>query len=248
MAPVIDLYLEALAAAPAAHLELLARRGAAIIFAPTIPHALDSERAATRRGRKLTARERLDNRRAFSPESKTVAVYDPEIDALILPTSYTIEDRERVVLHELGHALTMKRATDKPSLLRGLSRDIAAHVFSEPYRGRDDAETRLQRIYEVLAESYVYWLSDREGEISADVMSELIFILNSVEEDKVVRFDFDQRSGRTRSRVAASRLILPGDPGVGELLASRPPDNTQLEERSLASDAESGSQEDSEAA
>lgn len=234
-APIIELYLEALAAAPARHLKILVRRGTAILFAPTIPDGLESQTAAVRRGRRLTAAERLHTRIHLSPESTTVGVFDPEIDALVFPTSYTIEDLERLVLHELGHALTMLAAEGRPELLRGLSPAIAEHVFSQHY-GRDNSARSLrERVQEALAESYVFLCCDRESEISGPMLSELLFILHTVEDERELRFDFEPGSSRSRTRVAASRLIVPGHRGLGPFLAKRPAPGTELPERPLES-------------
>jgi hypothetical protein len=54
-APIIDRYLDALSFAPSSHLALLAKRGARIVFAPTIADALTSETvgSAARRGARL---------------------------------------------------------------------------------------------------------------------------------------------------------------------------------------------------
>lgn len=115
---VIDRYLAVLAMAPPEHLDLLLRRGTRIVFAPTIEHALLSEPAKQRRAVELTARERLKLRSDYSPESGTVAIFDPSLNLLVFPTHYSARDLEHVVLHELGHALTMCLANPRPILLR----------------------------------------------------------------------------------------------------------------------------------
>jgi len=123
-APIVERYLNALSFAPRAHLEILIRRDAEIVFAPTIDAALTSEWAERRRGRALTMAEARAVRIDYGPESNAVGVYDPDTDALIFPTGYCTRDLQHVVLHELGHALTMPRATFRAQLIKNLPRRL----------------------------------------------------------------------------------------------------------------------------
>lgn len=229
----IERYLAVLAMAPAEHLDLLLRRGTRIIFAPTIEHALLSEPAAQRRQIELTARDRLKLRSDYSPESGTAAIFDPCLNLLIFPTHYCAEDLEHVVLHELGHALTMCMANPRSVLLRNLPSDIDRHIHDRGYGPDGDPETLRQRVFEVLAEAYVYTVVGRSSELPSAVMSDLMFILNTVESDDGIRFEFDEETGRTLSRMSESKLIFPSDPRFGHLLAKRPPAGAELEAREL---------------
>ncbi|HEX3241345.1 MAG TPA: hypothetical protein VHR18_14555 [Solirubrobacterales bacterium] len=232
-APIIERYLAALAMAPAEHLELLLRRGTKIVFAPTVEHALLSAPATERRSAPLTAQERLRLRSEYSPESEVAAIFDPPLDLLIFPTHYCADDLERVVLHELGHALTLYLANPRPALLRGLPREIENHISHRGYGPDGDPETLRQRVLEVLAEAYVFTLVGRADELPAAVMSDLMFILTTVEGDKGIRFEFDEDTGRTLSRVEKDRLVFPDDPELGGLLAQRPAAGIELEAREL---------------
>ena len=227
-APVIDRYLDVLALAPPEHLALLLRRGSRIVFAPTIPHALLSDAAAARRANVLTAEERLKLRADYSPESGTAAIFDPTLNLLVFPTHYVTRDLERVVLHELGHALTMVLANPRPALLRGLPPGINRHIRDRAYGPDGDPETLRIRVYEALAEAYVYVVVGRDSELPMAILSDLMFILTTVEGDKGIRFEFDEESGRTLSRLSESRLVFPDDPKLGHLLAKRPPDAMSL--------------------
>lgn len=108
--PVVDSYLRALSAAPVEHLRSLLRRGARIVFAPTIAVALTSPQLQQRRDRPLTLRECHEVHDEYAPESLVGAIYDPETDTLVFPTGYCCIDLEHAVLHELGHALTWHQA------------------------------------------------------------------------------------------------------------------------------------------
>jgi hypothetical protein len=233
-APVIDRYLDVLALAPPEHLDLLRRRGTRIVFAPTIPHALLSSIATDRRGREPTANERLQLRTKYSPESGTAAIFDPSLNLLVFPTHYVARDLERVVLHELGHALTMSLANPRVALLEELPPSIAKHVSHHEYGSENPTEALRIKVNEALAEAYVYLVVGRGSELPVELLSDLMFILSSVEGDKGIRFEFDEDSGRTLSRLHGSRLAFPGDPEWGHLLAKRPPDDAALEVRELS--------------
>lgn len=229
----IERYLAVLAMAPPEHLDLLLRRNVRIVFAPTIEHALLSEPAGQRRGVELTARERLKLRADYSPESRVNAIFDPSLDLLVFPTHYCTEDLEHVVLHELGHALTMSMANPRPLLLENLPADIDRHIRDRGYGPDGDPETMRQRVFEVLAEAYVYTVVGREQELPHAVMSDLMFILGTVESDEGIRFEFDEDTGRTLSRMSEDKLIFPDHPHLGHLLAKRPPAGAELEARDL---------------
>jgi len=90
------------------------------------------------------------------------------------------------------------------------------------------------QVNEALAEAYVYLVVERGSELPMALLSDLMFILSSVEGEKGIRFEFDEDSGRTLSRLHESRLAFPGDPDWGHLLAKRPPDGVDLEVRELS--------------
>jgi hypothetical protein len=220
---IVDRYLDALAVAPVEHMRLLQRRGAAIAFAPTIADALESDWATARRGRALTPRETMDARTRYSRARGAAAIFDPAIDALVMPTTYTAADRERVVLHELGHALTMERASIEPGLLKDLPQAIARHVSHPDYGDPRNPATLRSRVLEALAEGYVYLVVGRVAELPSRLTSDLIFILGTVIEDNArIRFDFDEDSGRTASFVDAESIIDASSAEHGALFAPEP--------------------------
>jgi hypothetical protein len=135
----------------------------------------------------------LNLRTNFSPDSGTAEVYDAGVDALIFPTSYLASDLERVVLHELGHALTLPDAVARASMLEGLPSQIAAHVERVTGEYRDPADALRAGVLEALADAYAFVLLGRANELPNALLSELIFILNTVAEDNSrIRFYFDR--------------------------------------------------------
>ena len=220
--PVIDLYLEALSYAPANHLVQLAERGTRIMFGPTIDAVLRSGWAARRRGRELSSSEARRMRIDYGPESRTAAAYDPSTDALIFPTAYRAADLADVVLHELGHALTIPRAQVRPALIEDLPSRLYRHVRSDCYTGVTPEDTLRRRALEALAEGYVYMIDGRMGQLPAALLSELTFILQTVEDGLRIRLEFETTpDGERTSRRVTQREIIDGtDPDEGHLFAS----------------------------
>jgi hypothetical protein len=214
-APVIDHYLDALSFAPDRHLEMLKARGARIVFAPTIDAALTNSWADARRGRQLSPDELLDIRRRYGPDSRAAGVYDLGTDTLIFPTAYRARDVRLIVLHELGHALTLRRAALRDALLVGLPDSMRRHIFLGGYG------SLRQQVWEALAEGYVWLVDGRIGELPSELASELTFILQTVEEDDSVRFEFQStpEGDRTASRVSRHKIIDETDPEHGAALA-----------------------------
>lgn len=235
--PIVDRYLDALARAPVEHVRLLSARKARIVFAPTVPEALESPWTADRRGRLLTSQERLDVRARYGRAAGTAALYEPEIDALILPTTYAGLDLERAVMHELGHALTMPLVSVRASLLENLPPAIASHVRDPGYGDPRESGTLRSRVHEALAEAYVYLIVGRCGELPAALLSDLLFILTAVsEEGSPLRFNFDEETGRTASFVDPATLLDSSDPDQGDLFASPSAPGERLEAVELAGD------------
>jgi hypothetical protein len=221
-APIIDHYLDALSFAPRAHVGLLTERGARIVFAPTVADALTSERAAERRGRPLDLYESWQVRVEYGPDAGVAGVYDPDTDWLVFPTAYCCRDLKRLTLHELGHALTVKRAAMRECLLERLPVRLHRHVFSSGYEVPDDpAQTLRHRVLEALAEGYIYVIEGRSAELPDALASELVFMLQTVDEDDRVRFEFEQTdtAERTASRASKREIIDGSDPEYGHLFA-----------------------------
>jgi hypothetical protein len=145
--PIIVRYLAALSYAPHEHLARLKLRGTGIVLAPTIPDALRSPWAASRRGFPLSDEEVEEAQRRYGPGARVLAAFDPRLDALILPTAYCGRDLVWCVLHELGHALTMdlawRAAPSRQDLLLGLPREVARHLRDGDYDD-PDGETAVR--------------------------------------------------------------------------------------------------------
>lgn len=222
-APVIEHYLDALSFAPASHLEQLARREAAIVFSPTIADALTSDRAANRRGRLLDLVEIARARDQYGPGSGVAAVYDPDTDWLVFPTAYCSYNLKRTTLHELGHALTVKRAEIRPSLLERLPRTLGRHVFSAHYVVDGDPDATMRnRVHEALAEGYILLISGRGDELPAVLSSELVFMLQTVDEGGRTRIEFEDADDRDcpSSQAGLNEIVDATDPEYASLFAS----------------------------
>jgi hypothetical protein len=174
-ASVSSAHLEALAVAPVPDLTRLKRTHGRIIFAETFHAAITSEESDRYRGHPVhpaTASEysALDAHQAGVP-----GVYDREIHALIFPTTFEPVDHERVMLHELGHALTLRRsyrrAHLRTDLLLGLPPQI--DLLLRAYPQGDDREAIRERVLEVLAEGYAWIVLGRWQELPGPVMQEL---------------------------------------------------------------------------
>jgi hypothetical protein len=220
-APIIDFYLDALSYAPANHLDLLRHRGTRIVFAPTVDAALTSVWAAKRRGRQLDAAEAKEIRIRYGPDACVAGAFDQVLDLLIYPSGYRTADLDQVTLHELGHALTLPRAHIRASLLNDLPRAIRNHALADHYRGATAEETLKIRVNEALAEGYMHLISGRGDQLPDALLSELIFILQSVEEGDYIRFEFEDTGDgpRTSSRVSRREIIDASDPDEGHLFA-----------------------------
>lgn len=196
-----------------------------MVFAPTIPLALRSPEAVARRGRTLTYSELVHVENTYGEASGTVAIYDPELDWLIFPTSYRAPDVERTVLHEIGHALTLPAALGfaghRPDLLRNLPTEIAAHIAQPSY---GSSNTIAVRVLEVLADAYVWVAVDRSHELPHPVLSELLAILCEMGGNAAggPRFHFDEETARTATRLDPAEIITADDPDHGHELSPAP--------------------------
>jgi hypothetical protein len=138
----------------------------------------------------------------------------------------------------------MYLANPRSSLLRDLPAEIEKHIHHRGYGPDGDPETLRQRVFEVLAEAYVFTVVGRASELPAAVMSDLMFILSAVENDEGIRFEFDEDTGRTLSRMDRAGLAFPDEPGFRALLAKRPPAGVELEARDLDQPTPAVSSED----
>lgn len=234
---VVDVYLQALSKVPADHLRFLQLRGTRVVFAPTIATALESKWAASRRGRPLSAAEALDGRARYSREAQVAALYEPELDVVILPTNWTSKAVDRVVLHEVGHALTFHQAEVRGGLLVGLPHGLAQHVLNPTYGADGDADTLRRRCLEALAEAYVYLVTGRAEGLPASLLSELVFILTAVADaDDSIRIDFPGEDQPTTLRVPVNSIIGPEDPDLGWIFSREVSPSAELEPHELADD------------
>jgi hypothetical protein len=189
-APIVGRYLMSLSRIPAHHLALLERRGTRIVFAPEIVHGMDSDLAAERRGRRLSKAERWHLNKHRSQASGTVAIYEPELDLIVFPTTYAPGDFDRAAHHEVGHALTMRDADPRPSLLRGLPSSIRAAIQEGIPADAGDQEAFRHQVVEALAEGYTYMVGGRSEIVPRELRREIDLIIGTVMEANRLRFRF----------------------------------------------------------
>jgi hypothetical protein len=98
---------------------------------------------------------------------------------------------------------------------------IRRHVYSEHYTSSTAEGTLRQRALEALAEGYIYLIDGRADELPAALTSELIFMLQTVEDGTKLRFEFEETPDgeRTASRVSPREIIDSSDPEHGHLFA-----------------------------
>jgi hypothetical protein len=232
--PVIDRYVEALSWADPTHVELFGRLGGLIVFAPTIPDGLHSDRLAFRRSKPLSETQRRNNELNYGPESGTLAVYAPEIDAVVLPTTYVGPDLERTVHHEIGHGLTLHAAygwaEGAGHLLKGLPPGIVEHLDQPSYGIPGRPGTTRLRVLEALAEAYAYICVGRAEELPPAIVSAVMDIMATMERQRRrPRSEIDEITGITASRALPSEIIRADDPDLGYLFDPRKSDPNERE-------------------
>jgi hypothetical protein len=208
----VDAYEQLFGYAPPHNLQALRRRGAIVVMAPSIADWLASPQASTRRGRELIASERRENERDYAAGSGIAAIYDPETDSLVLPTWEVSPDPLHPVLHELGHALTLRRAwvsyRHYVNLLRILPRRIQRHL-ERGYPSGDDDEAVRVRVAEMFAEAYAMVLGGRHDELPPELASALIAILGDVSDTQSAKpgWSIDPATGRTATYCRPSDMV-----------------------------------------
>lgn len=231
---VVERYWEALAHAPDQDLLRLRRTGIEIAFAPTIASALQTQWATERRGHALSADVLTDLEHEYGAASLAAAAYFSDVRALVLPTAYCAEDLEHVVLHELGHALTMDAAEPlacaSGHLLNGLPRHLRDHLALYPQGSSPDAVA--ERVHEALAEAYVLLTVGRAEELPHDLMSELFCMMSSMDSPHPTprRSGVDRQRGRSVTYLAESEMIEDRHPTRGHELAPAPMPGEEMHE------------------
>ncbi len=231
-AMVVERYWEALARAPEQDLLRLRRAGIEIVFAPTIASALQTRWATKRRGRALSANALTDLEHEYGAASLAAAAYFSDVRALVLPTAYCAEDLEHVILHELGHALTMDAAEPLASasghLLHGLPRHLRDHLALYPQGSSPDAVA--ERVHEALAEAYVLLTVGRAEELPHDLMSELFCMMSAMDSPHSTsrRSGVDRERKRSVTYLAESEMIEHRHPKCGHGLAPAPMPGEEL--------------------
>jgi hypothetical protein len=179
--PAVVEFYGTLAQAPPEHLELLRRRNAAIVFVDGFLKYATSDEANRRRRRPLDDEELADWE--SMDRRRTLGGYCSELDVLVFPTHVEQDEVERTVMHELGHALTMRlihaNGPRRRDLLRDLTPAMNAHVLR--YEQGDHPEAIRTRLNEVFAEAYRLLVAERTDAIPSHISSELAIMLSGRE-------------------------------------------------------------------
>lgn len=188
-AAILDEHVRSLAVAPEPDLRTFVGSRGQIFFAESFRAAATSDEANVRRGMPLDAAARRDYARWDASNGHIFGLYDPQIHALIFTPQVTPLNHERVTLHELGHALTLRGAWGmahlRADLLEDLPQSIAALL--DNYAQGDGREAVRERVLEALAEAYVWWVVGRWRELAQPLFGALHRLLTMGELGIVAR-------------------------------------------------------------
>lgn len=167
-APIDDAFLYGVAVAPPNNLYAFKRRGGRVLFAASFVAAVCSDEANERRGRPLGAAARGAYEDCDETSAQIFALYDPPLDAIIFSSAAPPPlNHERVVLHEFGHAMTLREwhrvAALHGELLIGLPRQIRDLLAA--YSHGDEMAALREQVLEVLAEAYAWAVLGRLAEL-----------------------------------------------------------------------------------
>jgi hypothetical protein len=178
---ILDEHVGSLAVAPVHDLQSFAQSRGRILFAESFVAAATSDIANIRRGMPLDAAGRQDYARWDAKPGHVFGLYDPQIHSLIFTTQTMPLNHERVTLHELGHALTLRNAWQfahlRADVLIDLPKPIAALL--DNYAQGDRREAVRERVLEALAEAYVWTVVGRWRELPPALFSALHGLLTN---------------------------------------------------------------------
>lgn len=177
-APVDEALLGALAVVPPNNLSSFKRRGGRIFFADTFLAAAESDQANQRRGRPLDAAVRNEYRGLDRAGDHLFGIYDQEFDALVFTGLARPLNHERVMLHEFGHAMTVRDWYRVAHLRADLLLDLPQQIqeLLKAYPQGSGHEALRERVLEVLADAYVWVLVGRWAELPP----RLLFLMQGV--------------------------------------------------------------------
>lgn len=175
--------LNALAIAPVAHLRLFSHAGGRILFGRTFVAVATSDEANRMRGRPISDRDLATFIEYDAAGANVLGLYDGGTNALLFTATAQAADAERIILHELGHALTVALAERRAHLRSDLLRQLPSELltFLRPYAQGNGRMEVAERVLEVLAEAYVWLVVGRGEELSPDLLSALMEMLDGDE-------------------------------------------------------------------
>jgi hypothetical protein len=163
----VDDHVGGLAAAPPDDLRRFQLEGGRILFARTFIDAATSPVADRLRHAPLDDLARYEYEAMDAQPEHHFGAYDSKMHSIIFTASALPLNYERVSLHELGHARTLRgahrTAFTRPDLLVGLPREIARLLGAYPQGGSREAVR--ERVLEALAEAYVWIIVGRHEEL-----------------------------------------------------------------------------------
>jgi hypothetical protein len=164
-------YLAGLSTAPAEDLETFKDERGRILFGSSFAAAADSQVANQIRRRPIDPANLSAYKEMDRFPNRYFAAYDQELHAILFTEAAPQLNHERVTLHELGHALTLRPAYRvahlRVDLLHRLPREIDDLLTAYP-QGADRAAIR-ERVLEVLAEGYAWLIVGRHRELPGAV-------------------------------------------------------------------------------
>ena len=164
---VLEDHIASLAGAPETDLLALRASRGQILFARTFLAAATSDVANRMRGLPLDAAGRNDYVRWDNAMGHVFGLYDPQIHALIFTPQAVPINHERVTLHELGHALTLRSAWNTAHLRADILLDLPDSIalLLNNYAQGTAREAIRERVFEALAEAYAWWVVGRWREL-----------------------------------------------------------------------------------
>jgi hypothetical protein len=177
---ILEAHVGSLAVVPPKDMRRFRSERGRILFADSFLSAVESDLANRLRGGPLEPIVRPDFIELDEGAAPVFGIYAPDLHALVFTPKHEPLNHERVTLHEMGHALTLRMwlrtAHLYPHLLDGLP--SAIRELLKGYAQGTDRVALRERVLEVFAEAYVWLLAGRERELAQPLLSELLDTLN----------------------------------------------------------------------
>lgn len=183
--PELTAHVTSLASAPVDHLRTFAARRGCIICAPTFLEAVTCDEANLRRGWPLPSTAQREFKDLDARAGHVFGLYVEHLHALVFTPQAVPLNHERVTLHELGHALTVRGASQTAHLRADLQCDLPPRIerLMRNYAQDNDRAAVRERVLEALAEAYAFSVLGRFRELSPGLLQALQELLTYGELD-----------------------------------------------------------------